>query len=631
MSMTGVPILVPILTAVAIALALVGVAILVRVIDADWFYRRFVGPATPGTLGALRMLTCVILLVSALWEDLPSTATIPGEFLRPMGIMVAFIYGPLAPITIPLMRSPEALQLFQGLTALLLLLGVLGLWTRVSVPAGAISYLILGGILRQYCWFYHTGLIPIYLLLVLSFLPCGNGWSLDRLRRVARGEASPWPDVQEPVYGWGRYICWLVIALPYVAAGLSKLSKCGIAWCDATNFRSYIYGDTLNPMQFDFGTGLLLRHAPDWMVSLLAASGMFGEILFGLVLFSATARWVLPVIMAMMHLGILFLQNILFYDLILLQTVFYDFSALTRSIGKQLIRTNGPIEVRVNRSDASATQTAAVVQRLDLFRRMTFEDRGAPDTVESSSDLVVLHKNQEYSGDAALRKVARSTPLGWLLMPFMLVPGGPQAICDLIGLPKQKTGDATDGGQQNSSAEDEPRSIETGAERKTWPYAAMTCGLTSLLLLCWAQRVEEYPLTAMQMYTSPNDDGTILYFKYLAMFEDGEIARAPIEDCIGAMRDSRYRRVSGIIAQGERLDVAAEFFKSCGDRYNKNVPPGQRITGFKVEIWQWDYLKNPKNPEFAVQLNEVEFLLGKQSQSDDVSVFTRQATGSQPL
>src|SRR5262249_40972587 len=33
------------------------------------FFRRFVGEATPGSLGAIRMLTCAILLANTLWED----------------------------------------------------------------------------------------------------------------------------------------------------------------------------------------------------------------------------------------------------------------------------------------------------------------------------------------------------------------------------------------------------------------------------------------------------------------------------------------------------------------------------------------------------------------------------------
>lgn len=628
--MTGVPILVPILTAVAIALALVGVAILVRVIDADWFYRRFVGPATPGTLGALRMLTCTIALISTLWEDLPSTTLIPGELLRPMGVLSVLTTGPLAPIAVPLIRNPAALELFQGITALFLVFGIIGLWTRFSIPAAAICYLFMGGMLRQYCWLFHTCLAPIYMLLLFCFLPSGDGWSIDRLRRVASGKPVPSPDVEQAIYGWGRYLCWLMIALYYMAAGLSKLSKCGIAWCDATNFRSYIYTDTLNPMQFNFSTGLLVRYLPDWMVSLMAACGMFGEILFGLVLISVTARYIMPIAMLLMHIGILFLQNILFFDLILIQLVFFDLSGLARSIGRRLRTFNGDIVVQFDSLNPASLQTANVMRRFDLFRRFSFKDLQSENTDATVSSLTVTHGQHVYSGNAAFRKLALSVPVGWLFYPILLVPGGVTAISAFLNLPQDADKSQAIDASKEAEQDGEKSTIER-TKKANWIFAPLACGLAALWLACWAQRVEQYPMTAMQMYTTPNHDGVIYYFKYLAQFENGDIQRAPIEECIGAMRDSRYRRFNGIIAQGQRLDIPAKFFINCGKRYNEKAEPGHRITGFKVEIWEWDYFRYPTSPERAEEKHAVEFSVEVLDQSDDVSVFTSQATGSQPL
>ena len=44
--------------------------------------------------------------------------------------------------------------------------------------------------------------MPIYVLAVLSFTPCGDGWSLDRLRRIARGRSVPAAEHPAAVYGW---------------------------------------------------------------------------------------------------------------------------------------------------------------------------------------------------------------------------------------------------------------------------------------------------------------------------------------------------------------------------------------------------------------------------------------------
>src|SRR5262249_4241507 len=61
--------------------------LLVKATSSSIFYRRFVGEATPGTLGAIRMLICTILLVANLMEDFPSIALLPPEMRLPKGVM----------------------------------------------------------------------------------------------------------------------------------------------------------------------------------------------------------------------------------------------------------------------------------------------------------------------------------------------------------------------------------------------------------------------------------------------------------------------------------------------------------------------------------------------------------------
>lgn len=290
------------------------------------FARRFVGQATPEDIAALRILTCSILLISTLWEDVPSTAALPRGLVRPMGILELLYALPLG--FSQFVTSPSALTIFRCSTALLLTSGALGWWTRLTLPLAAIGYLLLGGIMRQYAWFYHTGLVPLYVLLFLAWTPCGDGWSLDRWWKQRRGASVPQAWQPTLTYGWIRYGCWMMIALPYVAAGLSKFRNGGWFWWEATNFRQILYRSTLSPMQFSFDLALDLVHAPDAFVALLALAGVLGEVFYGLVLFFRRARFVLPLLMATMHIGILLLQNILFFDLILLQLAFVPVTAL---------------------------------------------------------------------------------------------------------------------------------------------------------------------------------------------------------------------------------------------------------------------------------------------------------------
>src|SRR5205823_1158956 len=151
-----------------------------------WFFDRFVREATPGTLGAIRMLAAGILLWNTLWERLPSLAYLPRELRIPMGFMQIFYRLPIH--FDAFLRSPSALGVFQAITATLLFLAAIGLRTRLVVPIAAFCWFIQGGIIRQYCWFTHQGMVSLYVLTVLSFFPAGDGWSVDRMIRLVRGK-----------------------------------------------------------------------------------------------------------------------------------------------------------------------------------------------------------------------------------------------------------------------------------------------------------------------------------------------------------------------------------------------------------------------------------------------------------
>ena len=112
-----------------------GFLFIVLVISSPAFSRRIVGEATPGTLGAIRMWTCFILLAHNIWEDFGSIAWLPAEVRHPKG-MLGYLY------TLPigfegLVTSEISLRAFQLLTELLLFLGVVGWRTRVVLPFGA--------------------------------------------------------------------------------------------------------------------------------------------------------------------------------------------------------------------------------------------------------------------------------------------------------------------------------------------------------------------------------------------------------------------------------------------------------------------------------------------------------------
>src|SRR3989449_10571107 len=187
-----------------------GFCLIVLGISAPAFVRRIVGEATPGSLGAIRMWTCLVLLLGTVWEDLPSIALLPVEVRQPVGLMQYFY---LLPVGFErLVTSGASLRVFQWQTELLLFLGVVGWRTRLVMPLGTLCTCVFWGILRDYSFFWHQNLVPLYVMTVLSCTPCGDGWSVDRLWKVYQGRAVPDADRGSLVYGWSRYACWVVIA-----------------------------------------------------------------------------------------------------------------------------------------------------------------------------------------------------------------------------------------------------------------------------------------------------------------------------------------------------------------------------------------------------------------------------------
>jgi hypothetical protein len=459
-------------------LALLGYQVFALASRSPRFVERCVGTATPGALGALRAFVASLLLANALWEHLPSSARIPRELIHGEGVL-ALLYA--LPIGFDhLVASEAALAALQAATVLALACAALGLRTRLTAPLAAATYLVFAGILRQYAWFYHTGLVPLYLLIALSFTPCGDGFSLDRRLALRAGRPVAPAAVAAATYGWSRYLVWTALALPYVEAGLSKLRRGGLAWMDGANLKSILLIDTLNPMQFDFGVTLRLVHAPDALFTAIGVATVATELAYGFVLFSPRARRVLPVVMAGMHLGIWLLQNVLFFDLILLQAVFLDWSPALR-----WLRERAPEP----RATASALSSAA------------------------------------WSGPRRLRVLA------------------------------------------------------------------------GLMLFCWAIRIEEYPFTAMQMYSKPNRTGVIEWYAVVATLESGATERAPLERAIPALRDSRYRRAlrhgfEPVSRPGAEALLAA-FLRA----YNAEAEPGARIAAVEVQRWRWNYARAPDDPD----------------------------------
>src|SRR5688572_5883771 len=310
--------------------ALLATAGLVIVTTSRWFFHKFVGEATAQSLAFIRILICTILFVDTITIDLGDAALFPPSVRLPMGVVHVISTLPLG---LDALNSHEnGLRLWQAATAACLLLGALGWRARVVIPLAFAFYLVQGGIIRQYDRLFHTGLTPLYVLAVLCVLPCADAWSLDRRRRIRRGQPVPPDDVKLPIYGWARYLCWVPVALVYVEAGLTKVVRVGPHWWQASNMRAIILRDSVERAELRPVFIPQILRLPDFVFDAMGVLTLAAEIGFFIVLLSAAARYLLPVMIAMMHLGIYLLQGLRFFDLMFLQLIFFDGPAIVARV-----------------------------------------------------------------------------------------------------------------------------------------------------------------------------------------------------------------------------------------------------------------------------------------------------------
>ncbi|MDF0643617.1 MAG: DCC1-like thiol-disulfide oxidoreductase family protein [Nitrospira sp.] len=588
------------------------------------FFRKFVGEATPGTLGAIRAWTCGILLLWTVIEDLPSIAWLPVEGRNPVGVM-GWLYA--LPIGFDKLVASEAgLHVFQFLTELLLFLGMIGYRTRLVIPLGAVCFALLGGILRDYSFNWHQGWVPLYLITILSFTPCGDGWSVDRLLRVVRGQPVPDPKRAVPVYGWARYTCWVAIAVTYWETGLCKLRGGGLSWGSADGLRATFYEDTLLPREYPWSWSLSLIQAPDALFVFLGLFVLVFESFWIAVLFSKTVRRYWPILTATFHTGVLFLQKILFIDLILLQALFYDFTGIRKTIARRLETVSGPIQILFDGHCPLCNRTVRVLGFFDLFTRLEFIDFRRLDLAEYNRrhqlaltiedldrEMYVISRGQVYVGYYGYRVLSRALPAFWLLSPLLYIPGvswfGERVYGYIARHRLALLHCDTHCPTVPSGTTDLRTTFQVSEGPQAFRYAWLISVFCVVMAVSYFYRVEFYPvMTSWHLYASLNYSGEISYFKAVGRQASGAVIPVRVGDSVGALRyDGRdtpllKKCFSGHLDEkgaslAKDLETCQKFLILSGAIYNKNSPSDRKISQLELQEWVWNFRSNPSDPE----------------------------------
>ncbi len=265
--------------------------------------------------GAFGFVLCEVLLTS--FEDL---GRLPLTVLRPTGVMRLLPWG-----FYERLLTPASMSAFKWLFAAALLAATAGALTPVSTKASAVLFLFYQGLLRSFTHFNHDEMPAAYILVVLSFVPCGEAFSVDALRG-ARSEqpGGSW------VYGYPILLARVLLAWSYFTSALIKLRVAGLAYFSPDNLPALAVSNSLDNMHdTQFRAGLWLPAHREYTPPFVALVVLW-ELLFPLAVWLPRARAVILAAGVLFHLGTLVLMNIFFPYHLAMYLVFVDWPWVVR-------------------------------------------------------------------------------------------------------------------------------------------------------------------------------------------------------------------------------------------------------------------------------------------------------------
>jgi predicted DCC family thiol-disulfide oxidoreductase YuxK len=313
-----------------------------------------------------------------------------------------------------------------------------------------------------------------------------------------------------------------------------------------------------------------------------------------------------------MHIGIIFLQDIVFLDLIALNLILLDFSWVREAMARRLAR-RGPLQILYDGSCQYCRRTIRVLTALDLFKRLAVTDFRRVDVAEFNRangssltadglerEMALVSHGRAYSGVLAFRALSSALPALWIFALLFRIPG----ITYLGGLVYNRVARGRYGpGRCDDTCPIEP------ATPPVFPVGKMTdrqrdgaiFGVSALVLvmtMVFYYKFEFYPFTAMQLFTGLNTS-VVTYYRVIGERESGERSSVRLEDGIPALRfNGRYRMAAYEDCFGEpaQRKICQKFLSASLAAYNRKSRASDRLTRYEIDKVIWDFHLAPDDP-----------------------------------
>ncbi len=242
------------------------------------FYDYWFAPSSPNNLGFCRMLLFALFCCFYGRRSYVEFGDLPGVFANHPIMLFSLLHLPLPSVAV--------LTASQIIWKLFLFTSCIGLFTRLSVIGALISSFYVLGIPGNFGKTGHGEGILILTMLILACAKCGDAWSIDRL--IFRK-----PKLVSGEYTWPIKMVWLLMAMIFLNAGLTKLRLGGLAWVTTDNMsitiRQHYHGNLSSPAS-QLGNWIADR---SWLSRAIAGGTILIELGMTLALFSKRLRFLL--------------------------------------------------------------------------------------------------------------------------------------------------------------------------------------------------------------------------------------------------------------------------------------------------------------------------------------------------
>jgi hypothetical protein len=294
-------------------------------------------PTEAEALGMVRAGVCGFILCEILTTSFRDLGRIPATLLHPPGVMKFLPWR-----FYDWLLTPGVMTAFKWLFAASLLAATVGFLTRLSTKSSALLFLFYEGLLRSITHFNHDEMPAIYILCVLAFTPCGDGFSLDALRARRRASANARADI---IYGYPILLMRVLLAWSYFSSALIKLRVVGLGYLSPDNLPALAIENSLDNLHAThFRAAFWLPQFRDYLPFALL-SVLVWELSFPLAIWSRRARFLIPAAGVVFHLSTLVLMNIFFPYHLAMYLVFVDWPAVARKLerSESFIRARGAV------------------------------------------------------------------------------------------------------------------------------------------------------------------------------------------------------------------------------------------------------------------------------------------------